>query len=137
MSSLDLVLWSKGTLLTPQHLQAHDRYLDELLRLQLGALTFCPWGMWRLEIDREALAGGTLLVRAASGRFPDGLLFDAPAADPTPPPRSLEGAWPQDQRAMLVSLAVPEYRPGARNIAGREALGTGAAATARWRAEEY
>ena len=42
MSSLDLVLWSKGTLLTPQHLQAQDRYLNELLRLQLGALTFCP-----------------------------------------------------------------------------------------------
>jgi type VI secretion system protein ImpJ len=38
---------------------------------------------------------------------------------------------------MLLSLAVPEYRPGARNIAGRDAAGTGAAATARWRAEEH
>ena len=82
MSSLDLVLWSKGTLLTPQHLQAQDRYLDELLRLQLGALTFCPWGITRLEIDREALAGGTVVVRAAAGRFPDGLLFDAPGLRP-------------------------------------------------------
>jgi type VI secretion system protein ImpJ len=136
MPSLDLVLWSKGTLLTPQHLQAQDRYLDELLRLQLGALTFCPWGITRLEIDREALAGGTVVVRAATGRFPDGLLFDAPASDPSPPPRTLDTAWQQDQRAMVVSIAVPEYRPGARNVVGRDARGSGAATTARWRGED-
>ena len=136
MPSLDLVLWSKGTLLTPQHLQAQDRYLDELLRLQLGALTFCPWGVTRLEIDREALAGGTVVVRTATGRFPDGLLFDAPASDPSPPPRALDTAWQQDQRAMVVSIAVPEYRPGARNVVGRDARGSGAATTARWRGED-
>src|ERR687889_608007 len=134
MPSLHPVLWTKGTLLTPQHLQAQDRYHDDLLRAQLGALTFCPWGLTRLDVDREALAGGTLVVRAVAGRMPDGLLFDAPGADPTPPPRPLERAWAQDQRAMLVSLAVPEYRPGARNIAA-DAL-AGGASTARWRAEE-
>lgn len=134
MASLHPVLWTKGTLLTPQHLQAHDRYLEELLRLQIGALAFCPWGVFRLEFDREALAGGTLVVRAAAGRFPDGLLFDAPGADPTPPPRPLDGAWAQDQRAMVVSLAVPEYRVGARNVAGREARG--ASGATRWQAEE-
>ncbi len=136
MPSLDLVLWSKGTLLTPQHLQAQDRYLDESLRLQISALSAFAWGFTRLEFDREALAGGTLVLRVAAGRFSDGLLFDAPSADPPPPPRSLATAWTQDQRSMLVSLAIPEYRPGARNVAGRSASATGAAATARWRAEE-
>ena len=136
MSSLDLVLWSKGTLLTPQHLQAQDRYLDELLRVQLGALTFCPWGITRLEIDREALAAGTVVARAITGRFPDGLLFDAPVSDPSPPPRALDTAWQQDQRATVISLAVPEYRPGARNIVGRDARMSGAAAIARWRGED-
>jgi type VI secretion system protein ImpJ len=134
MPSQHPVLWTKGTRLTPQHLQAQDHYLDELLRSQLGALTFCPWGLTGLEIDHQALAGGTLVVRAVAGRFPDGLLFDAPAADPAPPPRPLDEAWRQDQRAMVVSLAVPEYRPGARNVAARQ--GGGGAATARWRAEE-
>jgi len=136
MPSLDPVLWSKGTLLTPQHLQAQDRYIDELLRLQLGALTFCPWGLTRLEIDREALAGGTLVIRAAAGRFPDGLLFDSPASDPSPPPRPLDTAWQQDQRALVISIAVPEYRPGARNVVGRDARGSGAATVARWRGED-
>ncbi|MBV9879086.1 MAG: type VI secretion system baseplate subunit TssK [Gemmatirosa sp.] len=136
MPSLHPVLWTKGTLLTPQHLQAQDRYLDDLLHLQLGAFTFAPWGLVRLTFDREALAGGTLVVRTAVGRFADGLLFDAPAGDPPPPPRALDTAWQQDQRALVVSLGVPEYRPGARNVAGRDALASGAAATARWRAEE-
>lgn len=136
MSSLHPVLWTKGTRLTPQHLQAQDRYLDELLRLQLGALTFCPWGLTKYEIDREALSGGTLVVRAVAGRFPDGLLFEAPGVDPAPPPRPLEEAWRQDQRTMVVSIAVPEYRPGARNVSGHETRASGAAATARWRAEE-
>ncbi len=136
MPSLDLVLWAKGTLLTPQHLQAQDRYLEEIVRLQIAALTAYPWGLTRVELDRESLAAGLLVVRALAGRFPDGLLFDAPASDPPPPPRPLEGAWRQDQTSMLVSVAIAEYRPGARNVSGRNAQGTGAAATARWRAEE-
>ena len=134
MPPLQPVLWTKGTLLTPHHLQAQDRYHDDLLRAQLSALTFCPWGITRLDFDRAALAGGTLVVREIAGRFPDGLLFDAPGADPTPPPRPLDVAWGQDQRTLLVALAVPEYRPGARNIATGGANGT--ASAARWRAEE-
>ncbi len=135
MPSLHPVLWSKGTLLTPQHLQAHDHYFDELLRVQLGAVAFAPWGVSRLTIDREALAGGTLVLGAAEGRFPDGLLFDV-STDPPPPPRAIEAAWQQDQRAMLVSIGVPEYRAAARNVARRDALDSGATATARWRADE-
>jgi type VI secretion system protein ImpJ len=141
MTSSAPVLWTKGTVLTPQHLQAQDRYFEELLRLQFGALAFAPWGLWRIELDREALGGGSIVVRAAAGRFADGLLFDAPSADPTPPPRSLADAWMQDQRSLTVYLAVPEYRPGARNVASQSAsagnsVDRGALATARWRGEE-
>src|SRR5689334_22198432 len=76
MASLHPVLWTKGTLLTPQHLQAQDRYFDTLLRGQLGALVYSPWGLTRLDIDRAALAGGSVALRAVAGRFADGLLFD-------------------------------------------------------------
>ncbi len=147
MATLDPVLWTKGTLLTPQHLQAQDRYLDEVLRFQLAALNFCPWGFSRVAVDREALAGGTFVLTAVAGRLPDGLLFDAPAGDPLPPPRPLQTAWAPDQRALTVYLAVPEYRPGTRNVTGGAANGAAAngaaahggahgAASARWRAEE-
>ena len=131
MRQLQPVLWTKGVLLTPQHLQTQDRFLEDLLQFRLSALTFCPWGFQRLEIDREALAGGSFALTAAAGILPDGLLFDMPAADPLPAPRPLEGLWEQDQEWLDVYLAVPEYRPGATNVSrGR------AAADARYRVEE-
>jgi type VI secretion system protein ImpJ len=80
MATLDPVLWTKGTLLTPQHLQAQDRYLDELLRFQLAALSFCPWGFARVAVDREALAGGTFVVTAVTGRFPTACCSTRPPA---------------------------------------------------------
>jgi type VI secretion system protein ImpJ len=50
------VLWTKGVLLSPQHFQTQDRYLQDLLEFHLSALNYSPWGFSRLVIDREALA---------------------------------------------------------------------------------
>jgi type VI secretion system protein ImpJ len=114
------VLWTKGALLTPQHLQTQDRFLEDQLHFQLGALTFCPWGFNQLEINREALAGGAFALTRGSGRFPDGLLFDFPDADVAPPPKPLEGAWEPDQVTLDVYLAVPEHRPAASNVSAAQ-----------------
>ena len=131
MRHLQPVLWTKGVLLTPQHLQAQDRHHEETLAFQVGALSFCPWGFSRLAIDQEALAGGTFVVSAVAGRFPDGLLFDAPQAGATPFPKPLANAFGPDQVTVLVYLAVPEYRPGARNVTrSRDQV------AARWHADE-
>jgi len=110
------VLWTKGVLLTPQHLQTQDRFLEDLIQFQLSALSFCPWGFHQLEVDRVALAGGVFALSGAAGIFPDGLLFDMPRADPAPPPRPLEGCWEPDQETLDVYLAIPEYRPGGYNV---------------------
>ena len=125
------VLWTKGVLLTPQHLQAQDRHHEETLAFQVGALAFSPWGLSQLSLDLDALAGGTLVTTTIAGRFADGLLFDAPLAGATPPPKSLAGAFAPDQETALAYVAVPEYRPGARNVARR-----GEYASARWLADE-
>ncbi len=125
------VLWTKGVLLTPQHLQAQDRHHEETLAFQVGALTFCPWGFSRVAFDHETLAGGTLVVSAATGRFPDGLLFNTPAGGPSALPKAVAPAFGPDQRSLLVYLAVPEYRPGARNVAR-----SGDHAITRWQADE-
>ncbi len=117
MRQLQNVLWTKGVLLSPQHLQAQDRFHEELLQFRLAALSFCPWGFARLEIDREALAAGRLALADAAGVFPDGLLFDIPEADEPPPPRPLEEVWPGgDADAVTVHLAVPEHRAGGHNV---------------------
>jgi type VI secretion system protein ImpJ len=117
MRHLQPVLWTKGVLLTPQHLQAQDRFLEDLLRFQLSSLTFAPWGFHRLIVDREVLAGGAVGLATAAGIFPDGLLFDMPEADPLPPPKPLEAHWPPDQPSLDVYLAIPEYRYGGVNVA--------------------
>ncbi len=125
------VLWSKGTLLAPQHLQQQDRAHEEALAFQLATLTFCPWGLARLELDRAALAAGSVVVTAVTARFPDGLVIDAPAGDPSPAPRAFTDAWAPDQSSLVVHLAVPEYRPGGRNVAE-----VGERAIARWHGDE-
>lgn len=116
MSRMQKVLWTKGVLLTPQHLQAQDRYLEDQLRFQLSAVAYNPWGFRRLEIDREALGGGVLSLAEAAGILPDGLPFDIPGSDPAPAPRPLGEHWHQDAESLDVWLAVPELRYGGYNV---------------------
>jgi type VI secretion system protein ImpJ len=131
MRQLQPVLWTKGVLLSPQHFQTQDRFLEDLLEFQLSALAFCPWGFQHLEIDREALASGTFALAAASGFLPDGLLFDMPQSEGLPLPKPLEGAFAADQEWLDVYLGVPEYRYGGRNVSGMNRD-----RDARYRAEE-
>jgi type VI secretion system protein ImpJ len=110
------VLWQKGVLLSPQHLQTQDRFLEDLIGFQLSSLAFCPWGFARLELDREALAGGTLALSAATGLMPDGLPFDIPLADAPPQPKPLAELWHPDARSLDLYLAIPEQQPGGHNV---------------------
>jgi type VI secretion system protein ImpJ len=116
MSQLQKVLWSKGVLLNPQHLQLQDRYIEELLEFRLQALSFSPWGFSRLEFDREALGGGVVVVTEAAGLLPDGLVFDVPGADQAPPPLPLAEHWRPDESDVVIHLAIPEHRNGGVNV---------------------
>src|ERR1700730_18084309 len=97
MPRLQPVIWSKGTFLTPQHLQIQDRFIENTLRFQLEALNFRPWGFQSLLINHEALSSGVFSISSASGIFPDGLLFDIPDSDPGPPPKPLQECFDADQ----------------------------------------
>lgn len=130
MRQMQGVLWKKGLLLSPQHLQLHDRYIEDQLGFQMGALARYPWGFSRLDIDQEALEGGVLSVPNATGIMEDGLLFDFPNADPAPDSKSLEEYWRADQTSMVAYLAIPEYRLGDRNVSS-----DGPAARTRYSAE--
>ena len=72
MRQMQPVLWTKGVLLNPQHMQTQDRFLEDLIGFQLSTLTFSPWGFHRLEIDREALDAGAFALSSAAGVLPDG-----------------------------------------------------------------
>jgi type VI secretion system protein ImpJ len=116
MTRLQPVIWSKGTFLTPQHLQIQDRFIENTLRFQLEALNFRPWGFQDLQIDHEALSAGVFSISAASGIFADGLLFDIPNSDPGPPPKPLAECFEVDQDTIDVFLAIPQHRERGLNV---------------------
>ena len=116
MRQLQPVLWTKGLVLAPQHLQMQDRYFEDQLGFQLASLTRWPWGFSRLRLDDGALAAGTFKILEAAGAFPDGMVFDVPQSDSTIPPRTVAEVWTADEATMLVYLAVPEYRLDGKNV---------------------
>jgi type VI secretion system protein ImpJ len=117
MPLLEPVIWAKGTVLNPQHLQIQDRFLVDSLHFQLQALNFRPWGFQKLRIDQQDLATGTLTITEAAGILPDGLLFDIPESDPAPNHRPLADRFAPDQETIAVYLAVPQYREQGLNVA--------------------
>jgi len=118
MKQLQPVLWTKGTFLTPQHLQLQDRFLEDSLTFRLQALKFCAWGFNELVLDQELLAEGQLAVTRASGIFPDGLLFDIPGPDQPPPSKALAEFFDPGVRDLDIYLTVPDYKLKGLNVAG-------------------
>lgn len=130
MKRLQPVIWTKGTFLSPQHLQLQDRFLENLLQFQLENLSFRPWGFSSVQISQEALAAGSLGISTAGGIFPDGLLFEIPASDAAPPPKLLADCFEPDQDTLDIHLAVPQYQERGLNVASTARDGG-----ARYRAE--
>ena len=118
MKQLQPVLWTKGTFLTPQHLQLQDRFLEDSLNFRLQALKFCGWGFSEVVLDQELLAEGQLAVTRASGIFPDGLLFDIPGPDQPPPSKALAEFFDPGVRDLDIYLTVPDYKLKGLNVAG-------------------
>ncbi len=111
------VIWAKGTFLTPQHLQAQDRFIENTLQFGLEALNFRPWGFRELRFNEEALAEGNFVIARASGIFPDGLLFEIPDSDPAPPPKPFASFFEPDQQTLDVYLTIPRMRERGLNVA--------------------
>jgi type VI secretion system protein ImpJ len=124
MKQLKPVLWTKGTFLTPQHLQVQDRFSEDALNFRLQALKFCPWGFRELEINAELLAEGQFAITRATGIFPDGLLFEIPEADPPPPSKSLEEFFEPKATNLDIYLAIPDYRQRGLNVSAGKDGGT-------------
>ena len=130
MKRLQPVIWTKGTFLSPQHLQIQDRFLENLLQFHLECLAFRPWGFTSLQISQETLAAGSFGISAAAGIMPDGLLFEIPSSDAAPEPKILPDYFEPDQNTLEVYLAVPQYRERGLNVATSPREGG-----ARYRAE--
>src|ERR1700692_854082 len=100
MRQLQPVLWSKGTFLTPQHLQLQDKFLEDSMNFRVQALKFCAWGFNELVVDHELLNEGKLGISRASGIFPDGMPFDIPGPDRPPASKVLGEYFDQGIREL-------------------------------------
>ena len=69
MKQLQPVIWTKGTFLTPQHLQTQDRFIEDTLNFRLQALKFCAWGFSELVINQEMLSRRSAGGLARLGHF--------------------------------------------------------------------
>src|SRR5215813_11051959 len=116
MRQLQPVLWTRGTLLTPQHLQTQDRFLEDTLQFWLQSLGFSPWGFSELRLDQEALAAGVVSIARASGIFRDGLLFEIPDVDGAPAVKPLAECFAPGESTLDIHLAIPQYRERGLNV---------------------
>ncbi|HAV87372.1 type VI secretion system baseplate subunit TssK [Stutzerimonas balearica] len=74
--TMNKVVWQEGMLLRPQHFQQNDRYHDFQLKARTRQLGLYSWGFFELEIDRQFLNMGKLVLSQARGILPDGSLFE-------------------------------------------------------------
>ena len=113
------VLWTEGLLMAPQHLQQADRYHESLLAQRLDALGRDSWGVVRCELDRHALAEGTLRLDELACVMPDGSVLSIGRDHPeAPPTRPVEGLGPE-RSTLDVHVAIPREREGAPLVGAR------------------
>jgi type VI secretion system protein ImpJ len=117
MRQLQPVIWSKGTFLSPQHLQAQERFVEDSARFYMDSLNSRSWGFSEIQIDTKALSDGRLAITLASGIFPDALPLDIPASEFPPPARVLDECFQGGRQSCIFYLAVPEYLQGGMNVA--------------------
>jgi len=117
MRQLQPVIWSKGTFLSPQHLQAQERFVEDSARFYMDSLNSRAWGFREIQIDTKALSEGRLAITLASGIFPDALPLDIPASEYPPPARVLDECFQGGRQSCVFYLAVPEYLQGGMNVA--------------------
>jgi len=103
------LLWGEGLFLRPQHFQQQDAYHESLARQALLSAQPFGWGLRVLEIDLDALAGGTLRIDRIDAILPNGERYLAPDEDQLPAPLDLS-ALDLDGGATELRLAVQHLR---------------------------
>lgn len=110
------VVWYEGMTLDPHHFQQWDRYVAGLVDTRVRSLTPFAWGISRLEIDKDRLANGELVLINCRGIMPDGLPFDIPDSDRLPEPRNVEEIFPSAAEQLRAYLAVSAERKDGANM---------------------
>ncbi len=126
-------VWQEGMALAPQHFQAQRRWLEDETRRAIDDVIPFAWGVAGLELDGDALRGGTLSLVHARGRFPDGTPLQVPDPDPLPEASALASRFSPTRDSHLVHLALAPWQDDAPNVAAAAAIPS---AAVRFRRDE-
>ena len=110
------VVWTKGMFLNPQQFQTQDQFVASAIHFRFAASSFANWGVTELHVDAEALGNGVFRLERCSGIMPDGEPFDMPETDDVAASRSVMEQFPPTRESLDVYLAIPAWRPRARNV---------------------
>jgi type VI secretion system protein ImpJ len=119
--------------LAPQHFQAQRRWLEDETRRAIDAVIPFAWGLAGVELDTDALRGGTLSLIHARGRFPDGTPLQVPDPDPLPAASQLVARFSPTRESHLVHVALAPWQHDAPNVA---AAAASPSPTVRFRRDE-
>ena len=89
MSWYAKIAWQEGLFLRPQLFQQQERYLERYAHLRAAPITPFFFGFTQYSIDHEALALGKVIIKSASGIFPDGTPFETPSNTILPLPLTI------------------------------------------------
>lgn len=104
------VVWKEGMLLTPQHFQQWDRYLEDVLAERWRIHAPFAWGVMEMDNNRDGLATGRFTLLRCTVVMPDGLIVDIPEADGAPPTRAFTEFFHQKMNSLGVYLGISSGR---------------------------
>lgn len=115
--------WGEGLFLRPQHFQTADRYWQELIGVSSSVDTAYNWGMFRAEINEEALDNQIVEVVRFQARSKQGTLisFDSSTVDKVDLNQKSEAdprfdEFLREQNGVKVYLGVPHLKMSRRNV---------------------
>jgi type VI secretion system protein ImpJ len=103
----DLVQWSEGMLLSPQHLQQNDLYWQEQMRYRLAQLAPDAWGLSMLKLDTNSLHEGKVRVLGLECLMPDGSPVVFPGSFTAALEIDIAKQLAQEPKGVRISLVMP------------------------------
>lgn len=112
------VQWYEGMLLSPQHFQQSNNYIQKLCEIFASSSTPFWYGVHELKIDTSSLASGVIRVLKVRGVFKDGFFFDYDALEDSPLEKNLSEHFLVSSTPVKIFLALAKRRVGENLLSG-------------------
>jgi type VI secretion system protein ImpJ len=98
------LIWAEGVILTQQHFQQWDLYLQQQQNMCATSITPYFWGLREISIDEELLKFGQIVLKKCQVIFPGGLYVHYEENNDLPLSYRIQ---PSDKIKMEIYLALP------------------------------